>query len=88
MSPVRNGMKSASDGSGDIYARVSRVAKTEHYLSIIREVIQRGATLVGCEGDAKPMISPNLIGKTGLLGASPLVLISNAVYGRGFLCSR
>jgi len=88
MSPVRNGVKSASNGSRDIYARIDGVAKTEHNLSIIREVIQRGTTLVGCEGDAKPVVSPNLIRKAGLLGPPTLVLISNAVHGRGFLCSR
>jgi len=81
-------VKSASNGSRDTYIGVDCVAKTEHYLSVIREVIQRGASLVGCEGDAKPVVSPNLIRKAGLLGPPSLILISNAVHGRGFLCSR
>jgi hypothetical protein len=88
MSPVRNGVKGATNGSRDAYIGVDCVAKTEHYLSIIREVIQRGASLVGCEGDAEPVVSPNLIRKAGLLGTPTLVLISNAVHGRSFLCSR
>ena len=88
MSPVRNGVKSASNGSRDIYVRITGVAKTEHNLSIIRKVIQRGASLVGSEGSAKPVVAPNLIRKACLLGPPTLVLISNAVHGRSFLCSR